>query len=114
MSIFRHAIKGYCSKAAVIALAVPSYIILLGSVWLFVLVDDKFIKIACQMTMLLQSYDSAFMCINAMIFCLACSLFIAETHKKGMIGFLASYYSDIKKGSSGKSKRLITKDINYI
>lgn len=95
-------------------LALVSYPILLGILWFLAAFSPAYYKIAVQMGWIWTVYDSAFMCINAMIFSLACSLYISETRKKGMITMLADYYLNLKKGQGGRSKQLLAKDINHI
>ena len=88
VSILRHLVSRTCAKAAVFVLAVVSYILLLGSPWLVTLSEDYFMRTAIQMGMIWMSYDSVFMLLNVMVFCLACSLFICETRKKGVVSIL--------------------------
>ncbi len=66
------------------------------------------------MGLLWTVYDTALMLFNAFTFCLACSLYICETRKKGVMSMLANYYSKLKKGQCGRSKQLLSKDINYV
>ena len=78
VSIFRHSIHGECSKTAIGVLSLVSYPILLGILWILAAISpDCYYKMAVQMGMVNTVYDSAFMQINAIIFCLACSLYIA-------------------------------------
>lgn len=95
-------------------LAVISYVTLFGLLWILAAFDKSYYKIAVQMGLLWTVYDTAFMQINAVTFCLACSLYICETRKKGVISMLANYYSNLKKGQCGRSKQLLSKDINYV
>ena len=78
-----------------------------------VAIDGGFYKVAIQIAMVWYSYDSAMMLFNVTLFCLACSLFLSEARKKGMIGVLADHYLQLKQGGSQhKSKQLLDKDIN--
>jgi len=77
VSIFRHLISGNCSKLAVIVLAIISYPLLLGGLWLVTLFDHNFSRLAVQMGMIWTCYDSVLMLCNATVFSLACSLFVA-------------------------------------
>jgi hypothetical protein len=99
---------------AVLFLAVISYIILFGLLWILAAFDKSYHKIAVQMGLLWTVYDTALMLFNAFTFCLACSLYICETRKKGVMSMLANYYSKLKKGQCGRSKQLLSKDINYV
>lgn len=114
VSIFRHFVSGECSKMAVIVLAVISYPLLLGSPWLVTLFFKFFVRTALQMGMIWTSYDSVFMMINAFIFCLACSLFISETRKKGVMSILLEHFLKRKKENVVHSRQLLEKDINYV
>lgn len=73
---------------AVGALALISYPLLLGAPWLVTLFYKYFYRTAVQMGTIWRSYDSVLMIINAFIFCLASSLFICETRKKGIVSIL--------------------------
>ena len=113
VSIWRHAVSGECSKTATGVLALISYPTMLGLLWVGVGLDARFERVALQLLMVWYSYDSAIMVLNATMFCLACSLFLAEVRRKGMLGVLADYYLHLKKGSSQlKSKQLLDKDID--
>ena len=95
-------------------LSLVSYPIMLGILWILAGFDERHYKTAVQMGMIWTVYDSAIMCINAITFSLACSLFIYETRKKGIISMLTDYYTNLKKGNGGRSKQLLGKDINHI
>ena len=88
-------------------LAVVSYILLLGSPWLITLSEDYFMRTAIQMGMIWMSYDSVFMLLNVIIFCLACSLFISETRKKGVVSILLEHVLKLKRENSVRSKQLL-------
>jgi hypothetical protein len=90
------------------------YPIMFGVLWILAAFNDKHYKMAVQMGMIWTVYDSALICLNAITFSLACSLFIYETRKKGMVTMLANYYINLKKGNGGRSKQLLGKDINHI
>lgn len=77
VSIFRHMIYGQCSKFSIFVLAIISYPVLFGALWLMAAFDSAYHKMALQMGRIWTVYDSAFMIINAVTFCLACSLYIS-------------------------------------
>jgi hypothetical protein len=76
-SIFRHLMGGDCSRLAVGVLALISYPILLGALWLVPFIDPRFNRLTIQMGMIWTCYDSVLMICNVTVFTLACSLFIA-------------------------------------
>lgn len=76
-SILRHLVGGECSRMAVGVLALISYPLLLGAPWLFAVFMRYFSRTAVQMGVLWTCYDTVFMMINVLIFCLASSLFIS-------------------------------------
>jgi hypothetical protein len=88
---------------------------MLGILWVLAALNPSlYYKMAMQMWLVYTVYDSAFMQVNAIVFCLACSLYISETRKKGMMSMLANYYLNLKKGQGVSSKQLLAKDINHI
>ena len=114
VSIFRHLIHQHCPKAALLVMAVITYTVLFGSPWLIALAVPGFSRTAMQLGMIWTSYDSVFMLGNVLIFCLACSLFISETRRKGMVSILVDYVLRLRRENVWRSKQLLQRDINYI
>jgi hypothetical protein len=113
VSVLRHFINGECSKLAVFVLGLLSYPLLLGILWLVVLAQPDFYRMAIQMVMIWTCYDTAVMIFNVTAFSMAVSLFIEESRKKGMMHVLADYYLNLKKVGV-KAKQLLGRDISHV
>jgi hypothetical protein len=86
---------------------------LLGILWLVVLAQPDFYRMAIQMVMIWTCYDTAVMIFNVTAFSMAVSLFIEESRKKGMMHVLADYYLNLKKVGV-KAKQLLGRDISHV
>ena len=70
-------IKGTYSFKALVVLLVTSFLFLFGVLWIGSLFNKTYHKLANQMILIWTCYDSAAMIFNVLMFCLACTKFLA-------------------------------------
>lgn len=114
VSVVRHLVSRGCAKAAVGVLGGASYVLLLGSPWVVTLSQASFLRTAGQMALIWTSYDSILMLLNVVVFCLACSLFISETRKKGVVSMVLEQMAKLRRENARTSRQLLERDIGHV